>query len=60
VIDGDAMPGQHLLQLAVRDPIAAVPAHGPQDHLAAEMVALEVVAHRVVSSFFSHRPSPHS
>src|SRR3954447_26622326 len=41
VVDRNAALAQHLLEIAIADAVAAVPAHRPQDHLAGELPPLE-------------------
>lgn len=42
VIDAHAALDHHLLEVAVADPIATVPAHRPKDNLAFKMTPLEL------------------
>ena len=47
VVDGDAPFGEHFLQIAVADRVAAVPSNRPKDNLALKMAPLES-SHRSV------------
>jgi hypothetical protein len=42
MIDGHAPVAHHLLEIAITDAIAAVPAHRPKDDFAFKMTPLEI------------------
>jgi hypothetical protein len=45
VVDGDAAFAHHLLELAIADAVAAVPAHAQEDQLTGKVPPLELAAH---------------